>query len=903
MTFADKFSYLSNADIGTIDNLYIEFKKDPSSVEPSWKEFFEGFEFAKNNYDESIPDNVAKEFKVYSLIEGYRTRGHLFTKTNPVRVRRKYTDTISLEYHGLNEKDLDEEFQAGQEIGLGKTSLRNIIDFLETTYCRSIGVEYVYNRKPEQLEWLVERVEQNRNLPNYTERQKRRILEKLTEAVDFETFLHKKFVGQKRFSLEGGESLIPALDILIEIGASLGVKEVVMGMAHRGRLNVLANIFNKQYLKIFTEFEGKAYEEVLFDGDVKYHLGSTERITTRNGSEVKLTLAPNPSHLESVGAVVEGISRAKIDHLMEDELQVLPVIIHGDASIAGQGVVYEIGQMAQLNGYRTGGSVHIVINNQIGFTTNYIDGRSSTYCTDIGKVTLSPVFHVNGDDVESVVHAVEIALEFRQRFRKDVFIDLLGYRKYGHNEGDEPRFTQPLLYKVIAKHRNPREIYAEKLIQEKLIDQTYLDGIKKAVEEKLERDFEQAKKEKHAYIQDFMFETWKGIPRDEQGDILKSVNTKLDRQYLLDLAQRIHDLPEDRKFFRKIVKLFEERVRNMQSDKVDWAMAETLAYATLLEEGHGVRISGQDVERGTFSHRHAVLKIEDSEEEYIPLQHLSKDQGKFNIYNSLLSEYAVVGFEYGYSVSSPQDLIIWEAQFGDFANGAQIIFDQYLSAAEDKWKTMSGLVIFLPHGYEGQGAEHSSGRMERFLSLAAEDNMIVANCTTPANFYHLLRRQLKRTFRKPLVVFTPKSLLRHPQVISTVDEMARGEFQEVIRDGITPKNVKRVALVTGKLYYELLNKRTELKNDAVAIIRLEQVYPLHIEKLEKELSKYPDAELFWVQEEPENMGAWWFICQRLRHLEPKVISRKASGSPASGSPEVFRRRQEQLIDKVFSINE
>jgi len=896
----DNYSYVGNGDVNAINEVYEQYKANPENVDATWKEFFQGFEFALEQYDGGeIPANVEKEFKVYKLIDGYRTRGHLFTKTNPVRTRRAYTDTISVEYYGLQESDLDTVFHAGKTLGIGSTTLREIIAFLEQTYCKSIGVEYVYNRKPEQLDWIVKRVEKNRNTPDYSKDQKLRIYGKLNDAVEFESFLHKKFVGQKRFSLEGGEALIPALYALMENGSDLGVKELIIGMAHRGRLNVLANIFKKPLERIFTEFAGLDYDDELFDGDVKYHLGSTRLVKTNKGKELKLTLAPNPSHLEAVGPVVEGITRAKIDNELESSDEALPIVIHGDASISGQGVVYEVVQMAQLNGYKTGGTIHIVINNQVGFTTNYIDGRSSTYCTDVGKVSLSPVFHVNGDDVESVVHVMEIAMDFRQRYKKDVFIDLLGYRKFGHNEGDEPRFTQPLLYKAIAKHKNPKDIYAAKLIQEGILSASYAKESKEAFEKELNKGLEVAKSEEHADIQDFMKETWKELSVPVIGDVLKPVETAISEDQVKSLGVALNDLPKDKKFFRKIQKLFDARKEMLNTDRLDWAMGELLAYASLLTEGHDVRISGQDVERGTFSHRHATVMVEDSEEKYVPLRHLAGEQGSFSIYNSFLSEYAVLGFDYGYASASPNSLVIWEAQFGDFANGAQIIFDQFLSAAEDKWKTMNGMVILLPHGYEGQGAEHSSARMERFLQLAAEDNFVVANCTSPANYFHLLRRQLKRDFRKPLVVFTPKSLLRHPQCVSKVSDFSNGTFEEIIDDTINASNVKRVVFLNGKIYYDLIAKREELKRDDVAIIRLEQLYPLNMEKIEAIVEKYKGAELFWVQEEPENMGAWGYILRKMRKFNLDVISRRSSGSPASGSSKAFEYRQNKIIDQVF----
>ncbi len=899
----DKYSYLGNGDVNAIEDLYKQYQKDPDSVDFGWKKFFEGFEFSKTSYDQegvAIPENFEKEFKVQELIAGYRTRGHLFTKTNPVRVRRQYLNTISLEHFGLAESDLDTVFQAGNELGIGPSTLKDIVAHLNQTYCSSIGVEYVYNRKPSQLEWLIKRIEENKNTPSFSKESKFQILKKLNEAVVFESFLHTKFVGQKRFSLEGGESLIPALDALIEYGAEMGVKEVVMGMAHRGRLNVLANIFNKTYDQIFSEFQSKEYEEDDFDGDVKYHLGSSATVKTEHNKEVHLTLSPNPSHLEAVAPVVEGISRAKVDNYLEKESSILPILIHGDAAIAAQGVVYETAQMSQLKGYRTGGTIHIVINNQIGFTTNYIDGRSSTYCTDIAKITLSPVFHVNGDDVEALVHTMKIALEFRQKFNRDVYIDLLCYRKYGHNEGDEPRFTQPLLYKTISKHPNPRNIYVEHLVNEGVVSKDDLKNLENDFKSLLQTKLDDSKSIEKAHITDFLSETWEGFERTDFEALTADAKTGYNEKKLTSLAKQINALPEDKKFFKKILRLFADRDKMVDENRLDWAMGELLAYATLLQEGHPVRISGQDVERGTFSHRHAVLTIEDSEERYMPLQNLANNQPRFDIYNSLLSEYGVLGFEYGYALTSPKSLVIWEAQFGDFFNGSQIIIDQFLSAAEDKWTNQNGLVMLLPHGYEGQGAEHSSARLERFLQLCAEGNMQVVNCSTPANFFHVLRRQMKRDFRKPLIVFTPKSLLRHPKCVSSVADLANGTFRYVIDDANAGENVKRVILVSGKLYYDLEARRAELKRDDVALVRVEQLYPFPQKQLEKVLSNYPNAEVVWAQEEPENMGALTHLL-RVYDRNLKYISRDESASPASGSAEVFSKRQEAILRKAFDI--
>ena len=909
----DKYSFLNAAHTAYFADLYEQYQQDPDSVEPSWKAFFQGYDFGSESFEVSedivegvktqIPEHVQKEFQVIKLIDDYRTRGHLFTKTNPVRDRRKYTPSLGLENFGLSSADLDTIFNAGDIIGIGPQSLRVIQQHLEAIYCDAIGVEYMYIRRPNERQWIQDKLNSNDNHGSFSADEKKHILKKLNEAVSFETFLHTKYVGQKRFSLEGNESLIPAIDALIEKASAYGVKEFVMGMAHRGRLSTLTNIFGKSASDIFSEFDGKDYEEEVFDGDVKYHLGWTSDRLTDNGNRINLSIAPNPSHLETVGAVVEGITRAKQDKLKaEDASKVLPIVVHGDAAIAGQGLVYEVVQMAQLDGYKTNGTIHIVVNNQIGFTTNYLDARSSTYCTDVAKVTLSPVLHVNADDAEAVVHSILFALDFRMQFKRDVFIDLLGYRKYGHNEGDEPRFTQPKLYKAIASHNNPRNIYAQKLRDEGIIDANYVSKLEQDYKASLETELVSSRKEDKTVITPFMQEAWKNFPRAKANRMRDSIDTTYPREKLVAIAKKISSLPEDKKFIRKISRLIEARKQMFESDKLDWSMAEHLAYGSLLEEGFNVRISGQDVERGTFSHRHAVVKVEDSEEEVILLKNISPNQGQFNIYNSLLSEYGVVGFDYGYAMASPNTLTIWEAQFGDFSNGAQIMIDQYISCGEDKWKTPNGIVMLLPHGYEGQGAEHSSGRMERYLQLCAKDNMFIADCTTPANMYHLLRRQLKADFRKPLIVFTPKSLLRHPKVVSSVDEVANGSFQMLIDDASAKvENVKTLVFVTGKFYYDLLEAQENLGRTDIALVRIEQLFPLPENEIEAVISKYKNADdIVWAQEEPRNMGAY---AHMLMHIDDaknwRVASRRTYSAPAAGSSTRSKKRHKEVIDVVF----
>ncbi len=906
----DQFSFLNAAHTAYFAELYDQYLINPDSVEPSWRAFFQGFDFGmeqtgQNTTQIEIPDNVLKEFQVVKLIDGYRSRGHLFTKTNPVRARRQYAPTLEIENFGLSKDDLDTLFSAGEILGIGgPATLADIIIHLERIYCDSIGLEYMYIRNPERVSWIQQRLNPNDNHPNFDAKQKKHILRKLTEAVAFESFLHTKYVGQKRFSLEGGESLIPALDAIIEHGAKSGVEEFVVGMAHRGRLNTLTNIFGKPAQDIFSEFDGKDYEELVFDGDVKYHLGWTVNRLTDAGHQVNMNIAPNPSHLETVNAVVEGITRAKQDrHYAQHPEKVLPILIHGDAAIAGQGVVYEVVQMALLDGYKTQGTIHIVVNNQIGFTTNYLDARSGTYCTDVGKVTLSPVMHVNADDVEAVVHAVLFAVDFRMKFGRDVFIDLLGYRRYGHNEGDEPRFTQPKLYKAIANHPNPRDIYAQKLIAEGIITPQAVQELENEYKGILDQKLEDSRKVETTIITPFMQNEWDGFIRVKEAEMLWPVETSFPLEKLTQIAAKITQLPKDKKFLRKASRLIEDRHKMFfEKGQLDWGMGELLAYGTLLSEGFDVRLSGQDVERGTFSHRHAVLKVEDSEEEVILLNQLGGAQGHFYIYNSLLSEYGVMGFDYGYAMASPNTLTIWEAQFGDFSNGAQIMIDQYLSAAEDKWKLQNGLVLLLPHGYEGQGAEHSSARMERYLQLCAKDNMFVADCTTPANFYHILRRQLKTTYRKPLVVFTPKSLLRHPKAISPIEDFTNGQFEPLIDDKeMNPKDIRSVVFCTGKFYYDLLDRREKEGRHDLALVRLEQLFPLPTDQIQQVLARYENAtDWVWAQEEPRNMGAWGHLLLHLPEMrEFRVCSRRFYGAPAAGSSTRSNRRHQEVIDYVF----
>ncbi len=894
----DKFSFITSVHSSFLDNLYERYIQDPDSLDEQWRYFFKGYDFASKEFsEESVTLEQRKEFKVINLISAYRSRGHLFTKTNPVRERRTYSPDLNYKNFGLDNSDLDVIFQAGNEVGLGAAKLRDIISHLQTVYCQSIGVEFSHLRNKEEIEWLKSYLHKNNNQPNFSFDQKRKILNKLNSAIEFENFVHKKFVGQKRFSVEGGESIIPCLDYLLDMCMDKKIQDVVIGMAHRGRLNVLSNILGKDYEDIFNELKGKDFEGDLFDGYVIYHLGFSNSIKNKNHRMV-VNLCPNPSHLESVGPVVQGICRSKIDKDKMNYDKTLPVIIHGDAALAGQGVCYETIQMSQLKGYKTGGTIHVVINNQLGFTTNYIDARSSTYCTDIGKIILSPIFHVNGDDVEAVLHVMKIAFEYRQKFKKDIFIDLLCYRKYGHNEGDEPRFTQPILYNIIKNHPNQRDIYAEKLLSEKVIDKNYLNEIKNNFSNITEDKFEKSKSKSKIVVNQFLRDSWNGFIKKTDSKKHK-FDTTFDLKKLLDLGNKLFSVPEGLSLFNKSKKIIINRNKTLKEGKIDWGTAELLAYATLMNDGFNIRMSGQDVERGTFSHRHAILKTENTGDRYSLFNNI-QEKGNFNIYNSLLSEFGVLGFEYGYSLNDPNCLTIWEAQFGDFFNGAQIIFDQYISAAESKWNVMSGLVMFLPHGYEGQGPEHSSARIERFLQLCAQDNLELYNCTTPANFFHFLRMQMKKNYKKPSVVFTPKSLLRHKDCISELNDLAGGEFQPLIYKTAN-KKINKVVFCTGKIYYDLNDFILKNKKENYLLVRIEQLYPFPLREIKDFVKKYNKVKNFYfLQEEPTNMGAGRFVLDKLDFLNIEFIARKESCVTASGSKEKSNIEQNEIINKLFN---
>ncbi|MBN3520617.1 2-oxoglutarate dehydrogenase E1 component [Algoriphagus lutimaris] len=928
----DKFSFIANAHVSYIDELYASYKSEPNSIDPSWKEFFEGFDFALTNYDVESSDvasssngkpqpkngalatpgtimdmeQLPKEIKVRALIHAYRSRAHLRSKTNPVRERRDRKALIDPEYFGLGSEDMNTEFQAGNEIGIGKAKLSTIVDSLKKIYEGPIGFEYLYIRDPEMLDWFKTKVEKEALAFNPKVEEKKRILFKLNQAVVFENFLHTKYLGQKRFSLEGGESTIPFLDAVITTAASLGVEEVMIGMAHRGRLNVLANIMGKTYEQIFSEFEGTAKPDLTMgDGDVKYHMGYSSDIVTPDSKKVHLKLAPNPSHLEAVNPVVEGFIRAKIDTEHKgDKTKALPILIHGDAAVAGQGIVYEVTQMADLKGYNTGGTIHFVINNQVGFTTDFDDARSSIYCTDVAKIIDAPVIHVNGDNAEEVVFAAKLAAEFRQKFSRDIFVDMVCYRRHGHNESDEPKFTQPELYNLISKHPNPREIYVKRLTERGDIDAKIASQMDAEFRQLLQDRLNMVKEKPLPYQATKFEQEWGNLRRSTPADFDQSPETGIDEKTIKVVADALTTVPKGFKPIKQIEAQMKQR-KDMffKSKELNWAAAELLAYGSLLTEGKQVRITGQDCQRGTFSHRHAVIHDANTNQPYNSLLEMKERKGLFQIYNSLLSEYAVLGFEYGYGMANPNSLTIWEAQFGDFANGAQTMIDQFISSGESKWQRMNGLVMLLPHGYEGQGPEHSNARPERFLQLSAEYNMVVANITEPSNFFHLLRRQLAWEFRKPCVVMSPKSLLRHPKVVSPIAEFTSGSFREVIKDSaVDAKKVKRVILCSGKIYYDLDEAREKEKVEDVAIVRIEQIHPLPKKQIIDVLAEYKGAEVVWVQEEPENMGYWNYILRLLyKELPMDVVARKSSASPATGYNKVHVEEQKTIVAKALKL--
>ncbi len=908
------FSYVTNSDPSYIESLYDNYSKSPDTIDPDWKKFFEGFDFAvgrvngKSEGPKSPVSNeqLTKEFAVYQLIYNYRKRGHLIATTNPIRPRKDRNAQLELKDAGLTEADLDKEFYSGDFVGLGKAKLRDIIARLRKLYTGDVGIQYTYINDHGKFQWVQQSFEEMMGRTLSIEKQKR-ILEKLNEGVIFEKFLHTKYIGQKRFSLEGGESTIPALDSIINEAAASGVKEVVIGMAHRGRLNVLANTLGKTYEQIFSEFEGNIpADTTMGSGDVKYHLGFMSDIQTADGKRINVQLAPNPSHLEVVDAVVSGFARAKADTLYNKEYDsVLPVLIHGDSAIAGQGVVYELLQMSRLEGYETGGTIHFVINNQIGFTTDFDDARSADYCTSIAAMVQAPVLHVNGDDPEAVVKACELAVAYRQKFNEDIFIDMVCYRRHGHNEGDDPSFTQPRMYDLIKKHQNPREVYTHYLLEHGESDaQDLAKEMEKRFWDDLQQRLDEVKQKPLPYKLQAPEKAWQDLHRPKVEGFDQSPETAISKKDLDLLFEKITAIPAGYKPLKKIQKLLDEKIKLFkEKNLLDWSSGELLAYASLLADGNDVRMSGQDVQRGTFSHRHAVLREDGTNKEYNRLSNIS-EKAKFQIYNSLLSEFAVLGFEYGYSIANPNTLTIWEAQFGDFANGAQTVIDQYLCTAETKWQKMSGLVLLLPHGFEGQGPEHSSARLERFLQLASELNIVITNVTTAANLFHAFRRQLAWTFRKPLINMSPKANLRHLRSYSASEEFTTGGFKELIDDPNikTASKVKRVLLCSGKVYFDLSEKQMEEKRTDVAIVRMEQIYPTPLKQLNELKKKYGNAEWIWVQEEPRNQGALGFLKLNLVEEFPmQFISRPSSAASATGFSKLHAKEQKSIIDKAFEL--
>lgn len=906
-----KFSYLSNAHPEYIDNLYKDYLKDENTVEPELKKFFEGFDFANQHYPQNGAEAKSsvspEEFKVFQLIEAYRNNGHLLADTNPIRTRKDRKARLDLADFDLSEKDLKTEFYVGNMIGLGKTTLDNIIAHLKKGYCGTIGIQYNYVRDPEELMWLRKKIENNPNFKQFGIEKKEAIFRKLNKAVVFEQFLGKKYIGEKRFSLEGGETAIPALNAIIDTAASSAtpVEEVVIGMAHRGRLNVLTNIMGKTYEEIFNEFEGNEPAKTMGDGDVKYHLGFRSTYIASNGKEVHLELMPNPSHLEAVNPVLEGFTRAKADVIYDSNYdKILPIVIHGDAAVAGQGVVYETLQMSKLTGYRTGGTIHFVINNQIGFTTDFDDARSSDYCDSIAKTVDAPIIQVNGDDVEAVIFAAEMAAEYRQKYKKDIFIDMVCYRKHGHNESDDPKYTQPRLYAAISKHKDVRELYSAKLAEQGDLGKELADKLDQEFWNELQDRLDMVKEKKATYKPQPPELAWAKLRPSTHEDFQISPKTAITKAKATKIIKALINYPEGFTPLRKVAKYLENRREIMQEEKtVDWAAAELMAYGSILQDGHDVRMSGQDVKRGTFSHRHAVISDEKTGAEYNRLSEIDSEQGLFKIYNSHLSEYAVLGFEYGYSLASPDSLVVWEAQFGDFSNTAQCIIDQFIVSGESKWNRYSGLIMLLPHGFEGQGPEHSSARLERFLQQAAEDNMIITNITDSANLFHAIRRQLQWDIRKPLINMSPKSLLRHPRTSSPIGDIFKGTFKEIL-DDVTVKDaskVKRLLLCSGKVSFDLIEKKENEKREDVAIVRLEQLYPLNDTYLQRIFDKYKNAVVVWVQEEPENMGPWSYILAKFYKSKTiECVARKKSASPATGYKKQHLKEQEEILNSAFN---
>jgi 2-oxoglutarate dehydrogenase E1 component len=954
---SENLSFLTGANSEYIAHLFSSYLRNPGSVDPSWKEFFKGLndrevgvlrelhgaswtppenrrdqngftpEPANTNVNTHGADGLSAKadaraaaldsIRALQLIRAYRARGHLISNLDPLGLKEiEYHPELDPSHYGFTDADKGRTIFINGVLGMEYATLDEILTALKQTYCGTIGVEFLHLTDPEEKSWIQERIEELRNQTEFTVNGKRAILQRLIAAECFEKFLHTKYVGTKRFGVDGGEALIPCIEQIMKRGGQMGLKEIVVGMAHRGRLNVLTNVMGKPFTAVFSEFQGNAAvpNDVQGSGDVKYHLG-TSSDRDFDGNTIHLSLTANPSHLEFVNPVVIGKVRAKqIQRGDLDGTQVMPLLLHGDAAFAGQGVIPETLMMSELPGYTVGGTVHIVINNQIGFTTRPQYGRSGPYCTDVAKMLAAPIFHVNGDDAEAVVHVARIATEFRQKFNKDVVIDLFCYRRFGHNEGDEPAFTQPLMYKKVKDHPTAREIYAAQLIGSSVITEDESRAMVDEFMKYLEDAFEATKSYKPNKA-DYLEGKWSGMKvahgDDRRGD------TAVPSSRLQEVGKVLSEIPASFTANPKIVRLFEAKKKMFETGKeLDWATAEALAFGTLLRDGYAVRLSGQDVGRGTFSHRHAILYDQNTEEKYIALQHVAANQPRFEAHDSPLSEMAVLGFEYGYTLAEPRALTLWEAQFGDFVNGAQVIIDQFICSAESKWLRMSGLVMLLPHGYEGQGPEHSSARPERFLQLCAEDNWQIVNCSTPANYYHVLRRQMCRDFRKPLVIMTPKSLLRHKLCVSDLAEFAEGtSFHRILLDtdkaGMAkPDKIKRVILCTGKVYYDLLQERRERKIDNVMIVRVEQLYPFPHKSLVEELKNYPNADVIWCQEEPQNQGYWHFVDRRieavlaeLKHkaARPRFVGRIDAAAPATGLLARHQAEQAKLMDEALSV--
>ena len=935
-------TFLNSANAPYVAELYSKFRNDPESVDTTWKDFFNNLNeddysvlkdfggpewkerpssiIDKNYITKVIKSNAnynSEEFRISTLdsiralrlIRAFRINGHLIADLDPLGIsEREYPQELDYKSYGFDESDLEKEIFIDGSLGLEKGKLKNIIKILKETYSASIGVEFLHIQQADQKQWVQERIEEVRNKTNFTNEGKKAIYKRLVESELFEQFLDKKFLGTKRYGIEGGEAMIPGIEQIVKQACLSGIEDIIIGTAHRGRLTLLSSVLEMPYKKILSKFQGSLNDpnEVLGSGDVKYHLGvSADREFEKK--KIHLSLTSNPSHLEAVNPVVAGKVRAK-QTLAKDKTtdKVIGLLIHGDAAIAGQGVVAETFAMSQLRGFKTGGTIHFVINNQIGFTTMPQYGRSAPYCTEIAKMVQAPIFHVNGDDPEAVVHVCRLATEFRNKFKVDVVVDMFCYRRSGHNEADEPSFTQPLMYKAIKKQITTRKKYEKKLIENNTLSEEESRDIVDSFKNFLDKEFESTKNYKPNKV-DWLEGTWTGLSTATFD--ARRGKTSVKEKTLINVAKKIHEIPADFNAHRRIKKIYGDRLISVINGKgIDWATSESLALATLLDEGYGVRISGQDVGRGTFSHRHGVLYDQENENRFVPLRHFQNKQGYFEIIDSFLSEFGVLGFEYGYSQVDPKTLVIWEAQFGDFANGAQIMIDQFISSGERKWLRMSGLTMLLPHGHEGQGPEHTSGRLERFLQMCAEDNMQIVNCTSPANYFHVLRRQLHRNFRKPLIIFTPKSTLRHKSNVSNIEDYINGStFHRILTDKLSVKEKrknKRLIICSGKIYFELADHIAKNKIKNLSIIRLEQIYPFPYENFRDELKHYTDAEIIWAQEEPKNMGAWGFVKGRLESVmqEAKVkqekifyVGRSAAASPAAGSLERHLSNQETII--------